>query len=79
MDVVPPPATKAEVAPQAMAIEPPQENPPKAPPKSEQKPLKKPSMPKKPASGVTMAIVATVFIVLGLASLAVYAYLKQNK
>jgi uncharacterized protein HemX len=69
MDVVaPPPATASEAKP--------------ALPKASQHPVPQPK--NKPAkapakAGVTTAIIATVIIVLGLAILAVYAYLKQTK
>lgn len=52
----------------AHASEPPQ------PPRQQ----KAPPVPKQPRSGVTAAIVATVIIVLGLAALATYAYLKTR-
>lgn len=50
---------------------------PKAPAQLPQQPGKPATPPAK--SGVTAAITATVIIVLGLAALAVYAYLKQSK
>jgi hypothetical protein len=86
MDVVPP-RPKAEPAvgtsPEPMAIAPPEEVDPKAKPAAQptdQKAAPKPPKPpKQPGNGVTVAIVATVIIVFGLALLAVYAYLKQNK
>ena len=70
MDVVAPPVAPA----------PPQDSPP-TPPKAETKPVAatKTNKPKPPAKqGVTAAIVATVIIVLGLAALAVVAYIKQK-
>ena len=56
--------------------------PPKLPPhvtdKTSQKPVAaKSAQSKQPATNVTLAIVATVVIVLGLAALAAFAYLKQ--
>lgn len=43
------------------------------------KPAKIPKPPKQPGSGVGLAITATVIIVLGLAALTVYAYIKTSK
>jgi len=70
MDVVPPPAADK---PQPAAP-----NPTPAPAAKPAKPAK-PVTPKQPSNGVGMAITATVIIVLGLAALAVYAYLKTAK
>jgi outer membrane biosynthesis protein TonB len=73
MDVVPPPAA----APQPDNVEPQVDKPePKAAAKP---PAPKPVTPKRPSTGMTPAIIATVIIVLGLAALAVYAYLKTSK
>lgn len=78
MDVTPP-------AP--MATPPPEDEPdltqnnePVAPPPNKPKPPKAKASPKphNPNSSVTAAIVATVIIVLGLAALATYAYLKTR-
>jgi uncharacterized protein HemX len=69
MDVVPPP-----VATELPRTGDPKPQPP-AQPKAAPEP---PKPPKQPGNGVTAAIVATVIIVLGLALLAVYAYLKQK-
>lgn len=64
MDVVPPPLAEPKA---------------KAPAKPEPAAPVKPAPPKQPGSSVTVAIIATVIIVLGLALLAVYAYLKTQK
>jgi hypothetical protein len=81
MDVVPP-RPKAEPAagasPEPMAVAPPEEANSKVQPARQKAAPKPPKPPKQPGSGVTVAIVATVIIVLGLALLAVYAYLKQK-
>jgi hypothetical protein len=85
MDIVPPPvsAPSADNAlPENLAIPPPDENPaaPDAktdklsPPAAAPKPVTQ----KKSGNSVTMAIIATVIIVLGLAALAVYAYIKTK-
>jgi hypothetical protein len=88
MDVVTPrpkAPSAAYTSPEPMAVAPPEEIDPKAkpsvlaPPQAQQKAPPKPKPPKQPGSGVTAAIFATVVIVFGLALLAVYAYLKQNK
>jgi hypothetical protein len=83
MDVVPPRTTsEAAVEPEPMATAPPDQDQPKASnpsmPPAHQKAPPKPKPPKQPKNGVTAAIFGTVIIVLGLAVLAVYAYLKQN-
>jgi uncharacterized protein HemX len=81
MDVVPP-RPKAEstagTLSEPMAVAPPEEADPKAQPTDQKAAPKPPKPPKQPGNGVTVAIVATVIIVLGLALLAVYAYLKQK-
>ena len=72
-DVQPP--TEAPVA------EPPQleeKAQPEAAPKKEQAKPAAPIKPKQPGNGVGAAIAATVIIVLGLAALATYAYLKTR-
>lgn len=72
MDVVsPPPATEKAPAPEAS--KPTDEKPKHDPPKKAEH---KPSTPKQPGTGVGLAIFATIVIVLGLAALATYAYLK---
>lgn len=75
MDVVPPPATPA--ADKAPAEPAPTNAAPTAPAPAVK--LAKPVTPKQPSDGVGMAIAATVIIVLGLAILAVIAYLKTAK
>jgi uncharacterized protein HemX len=93
LDKAPPPDSPAPVmdvrrpAPsqETMATPPPQTDQPEthSPPVPAPKPAAKkpPAAKAKPAtnSSVTAAIAATVIIVLGLAGLAVYAYLKQNQ
>jgi len=73
MDVVaPPPADKAtEPKPEPTAEKP----KPEVPKKAEHKPEK----PARASTGVGAAILATVVIVLGLAALATYAYLKTAR
>lgn len=51
---------------------------PAAKPEQSAKPASQQPSPTKPKSGVGLAIFATVIIVLGLAGLATYAYLKQT-
>ncbi len=77
MDVVAPPAASADSTP----VEPPQEEvSPEETPKEADTKKPAPTKPAKaPGNGVTLAIVATVFIVFGLAALAVLAYLNQPK
>ncbi len=74
MDVVTPPLPEkpdpAEAADKLTARKP-------SPQPAKEAPAK-PVVPKQPASGVGMAIFATVVIVLGLAALAAYAYLKTR-
>lgn len=72
MDVTAPPdqvvAAPPESASETKPVAPAEEKPkPKAPPK-----------PKQPKTGVGMAVFATVIIVLGLAAMATFAYLKQT-
>lgn len=81
MDVVPPqPPAAPAVEPEPVAAAPPDQGQPQPPqppsPPPQQKAPPKPKPPKKPRNGVGTAIFATVIIVLGLAALAVYAYLK---
>jgi len=78
MDVVaPPPRSVDEPAPAPASPTDHHPHPAHAP--AEPAHQKAPSQPKPPrANGVTAAISATVIIVLGLAALAVYAYLKQK-
>lgn len=64
----PPPEAAADGKPE------PQETTQAAPAKEP----KKPPQPKQPKSGVGLAIAATVIIVLGLAALATYAYIKTR-
>jgi hypothetical protein len=72
MDVAPPPASPAPI-----------EELPSEPQNQPDQQANKPSKPPKagrsdePKSGVALAIVATVIIVLGLAAMATYAYMKQ--
>ena len=75
MDIVPPPAQEQ------VATAPPEQAADKAEatPATPDKQPEKPSLPKPKREGVTAAIFATVIIVLGLAALATYAYLKQAK
>ena len=75
MDVVPPPAASA--ADNAPAEAEPAKAAPIAPTPAAKPP--KPVVPKQPSDGVGMAIAGTVIIVLGLAILAVIAYLKTAK
>jgi hypothetical protein len=85
MDIVPPPepAPAANDKPDDLAVPPPDDNP-AAPDAEADKPASpapasKPITPKKKSgSGVIAAIVATVIIVLGLAALAVVAYVKTK-
>jgi len=71
MDVVaPPPAVKTE-GEVARASEP-------APEDTEHKEVVPPKLKKQPGSGVGLAIVATVIIVLGLAVLATFAFLQSK-
>lgn len=73
IDVVAPPAQNAPLRePPAEPKEQTAPPDPKTPAKAKQEPAAAPK------SGVGLAIFATVFIVLALASLATYAYLKQN-
>jgi len=76
MDVVaPPPRTADETAPAPV----PTANPPKPQAPAAPAHQKAPVQAKQPrANSVNTAIFATVIIVLGLAALAVYAYLKQK-
>lgn len=76
MDVVAPPPESADEAAPASAPAPdhPKSQPPSAP--AHQKGPPQPKPPKAP--GVGAAIYATVIIVLGLAALAVYAYIQQQ-
>jgi uncharacterized protein HemX len=69
MDVAPPPAPETAEAPVETHEE------PKADPKKRVPPIPSQAEPK---SGVALAIVATVFIVISLAGLATYAYLQQK-
>lgn len=69
-----PPETKSEDKPQPSADDPKPESKEKPKAKIESKVLQ----PKNTSNSVTAAIVATVFIVFGLAALATYAYFKQN-
>ena len=82
MDVSAPP-TQTVDHPEPVTA-PPESEPPKAESKHETKPLqaeKKAKAPAKPAgsnNNVTLAIVATVVIVISLAAIATYAYMQQN-
>ena len=81
MDVVPPPEKAAQPAEQPPADSEPgtkEGEKPAEKPVDAQAALKKVA-PKQSKSGVTLAIIATVIIVLGLAALATYAYLKTTK
>ena len=83
MDVVPPPATEpVAVAPpeevQSKATETATDLNPTPAETAKQPALPKPTPAKPQNKGVTAAIIATVVIVLGLAVLAVVAYLKQK-
>ncbi len=68
MDIVPPPPSPASDHKAADAKQP-----------TKQSPAKKSESLKQPRTGVTTAITATVIIVLSLAGLAVFAYLKSQK
>ncbi|HMH30968.1 MAG TPA: hypothetical protein VK534_00645 [Methylomirabilota bacterium] len=71
MDVVRPAQQEPEIPTPNAPEKPAKSKPPKQPPK--------PKAPKKPGNGnVTAAIFATVIIVLGMATLATYAYLQQT-
>lgn len=72
MDVVSPPPT-AEKAPAPEATKPSEDKPKH---ESSKKVEHKPARPKQPGTGIGLAIFATIVIVLGLAALATYAYLK---
>lgn len=68
-------------APFMDVVAPPVHAEPAAAPQDRQQPAKATEAPKPPKQhkpGVTMAIVATVIIVLGLGLLATFAYIKQN-
>ncbi len=77
MDVMAPRPAPPEAGQEPLAAAPPdktdrESKKPPAPKKAEAKP----AAPKQPGTGVGLAIFATVVIVLGLAALATYAYLK---
>lgn len=87
MDVVPPPKPAAALAVPSEGVKTPPPMPADATPAAEtsgakeqakQAKPKVPKPPKTPRSGVGLAIAATVVIVLGLAALFVYAYLRTN-
>ena len=69
MDVVVPPPDKSNS---------PDTKSPAPESKSVKQALAKPTTPKQPSSGTGLAIFATVVIVLGLAALATYAYIKTR-
>ena len=76
MDIVPPrPAELVKTPPKE---ETPPSSVPQQPEAKAQKPaaLKTPKPPKQPRSGVGLAILATVLIILGLGALCTYAYLR---
>jgi uncharacterized protein HemX len=80
-DIQPPqPATAPPQPTEAPVAAPPEldEKPQPVAPKKEQPKPTTPPKPKQPGTGVGAAIVATVIIVLGLAALATYAYLKTR-
>jgi len=76
MDIAPPPVAPSSSTDQALPEPPKQEAeiPHEAPKKQK---VTKP--PKQPGSGVGLAIVATVIIVLGLGAIAAYAYIQTVK
>jgi hypothetical protein len=81
-DIKPPPASepvhiRADQPVTRAAAKTPTDTDKPSPPKAQPGKVKKP--PKQSTSGVTSAIVATVVIILGLAGLAVLAYVKTQK
>ena len=78
MDVVPPPAPAPEPAGAANIPDVPSSIIPEPPKKDAKAPIK-PGAAIQPGNGVTLAIIATVIIVLALSALAVYAYTKTAK
>ena len=73
MDVVPPKPLEVQKTPRDDTTEPSESTTHQ---KSQKSTITKP--PKQPGSGVGLAIFATIVIVLGLAALLVYAYLRTN-
>lgn len=84
MDVVPPEPMAVKQAPpdedtgETDQKEKPESQSQPADAKSKTKPPKQPATPKQPKNGVGMAIAGTVIIVLGIAALATYAFLKTR-
>ncbi|MGC1177378.1 MAG: hypothetical protein WA843_04885 [Candidatus Saccharimonadales bacterium] len=81
MDVVPPPIEKpADQANSSPVPDTPvkQKDAKHAAKAAKKAAAKQPTLPKQPGHGVGLAIFATVIIILGLAALATYAYLKTN-